>query len=263
MQRSEKSRVYKIKARNESARRTNMSNETLTEENTGTEETGEEQKSKSRSRYQSPEERLLRAQVAIENAMNDAQILAELANYGYDRTRLEAGMALYNEARDMVARQRAIYGEQYDSTSAINTSWEEADNMYMKTLRIARLVFKDDRLAQAGLMLNGERKRSFHGWAGQALTFYRNLVERNDWITAMSEFGYTEEKIQTEHEVVETLLSVNAKQEMHKGLAQTTTELRDNKLNELDEWVGKFKSVTKIALDDHRQWLEKLGMGAV
>ena len=41
------------------------------------------------------DERLLAAQVAIDNALGDAGVLAALNVFGYDEARLNAGKALY------------------------------------------------------------------------------------------------------------------------------------------------------------------------
>ena len=223
----------------------------------------EEESVRRRTRYQSPANRLLRAQVAIENAMNDADIQAALETYAYTRERLQQGMTLYTETRRQVELQTALYGEQYGTTDKIDGDWERAREMYRSTLGIARIVFKDNKTAQAGLRLNGNRKRSFGAWATQALTFYNNLTERADWIAEMGRFGYIEEKIQQERDTIDALLQTNARQEMTKGQAQTMTQTRNAKLRELDEWVATFKKVAKIALRNNKQWLEKLGFGAV
>lgn len=227
------------------------------------EENTEEETTSNKNRYQSADERLLRAHVAIENAITDADIQNEMSEYGYTREKLEKGMALYNEARALVIDQRDQYGAQHDSTEVINNTWKDADDRYMKTLKVARIALRDDRDAQTSLMFSGARKRSFSGWTDMAFTFYVNLLNKPEWITAMGEFGYDEPKLQNEHDQVLALMKTNANQEKRKGAAQHKTKARDAKLDELDQWMRDFKSIAQIALEENPQWQEKLSLGAI
>ncbi len=206
---------------------------------------------------------LVSARVAIEGALNEPVILAALTQYGYDEARLQEGLALCQETEELVRLQQAEYGEQYQATAELNRAWDEASTLYTATLEIARIALRGNYDAAKALDLHGRRKRSFSGWFEQAVRFYRNLLDHEDWLTAMGRYGYTRERLEGELAQVEALLELERRQEDEKGDAQRATKLRDAKVDELSQWLADYKAVARIALRDDPQQLEKLGFGAV
>jgi len=204
-------------------------------------------------------ERLLAAQLAIDNALKIPQILDELTAYGYDAERISAGRRLYEEASELVNLQKKEYGEQYEATDDVNTAWETADKAYMTTLKVARIALRDNVSAQNALALNGIRKDSLSGWLEQTDVFYRNLLADPDMIAAMGNFGYNKEKLAAEKVLVDAVADANLIQEKEKGEALDATAKRDAKMDELGKWMADFKQIALIALADNPKWLEKLG----
>ena len=111
---------------------------------------------------------LLEGRTLLQNARNDAEILEAVKVYGYDEKRLDTGIGLLIETEDLILKQKKEYGEQYQATEDLGKAWDAADKAYMKTLKIARLVFQDNPKASASLKLWGDRKQSVQGWLEQA-----------------------------------------------------------------------------------------------
>ncbi len=205
-------------------------------------------------------DKLLNYGVLINNAITDAAIAEALNAFGYDSAKLAQGKALLEAFDALVKEQIKEYGEQFEATEMMNSAWKSAQKTYMKSLKIARIVFKNNQAAQTALLLNGIRKISFSGWLHQAQTFYQNLEENAEFMTALAEYGYTSEKIADEKALINELETAKHSQAKEKGEAQQATLNRDQKLDVLDEWVSEFKVIAKIALEDNPQWIEKLGL---
>jgi LAS superfamily LD-carboxypeptidase LdcB len=109
------------------------------------------------------ESRLLAAQVAIDNALNNADIKAYLAQYGYEGARLNEGKALLAAAQQLHQKQKAEYGDQFATTTALQSAWEQANNEYMRCVKIARVALKSDRGVRQKLALDGKRKVAIPG----------------------------------------------------------------------------------------------------
>ncbi len=207
--------------------------------------------------------RLLAAQVAIDNALANPDILAALQVFGYDLTKLTAGRALYDEVLPLVNQQKLEYGEQYEATETVKAVWAEADAAYMRTLKVARVALRDNTKAQAAMMLTGPRKRTLSGWLEQAAAFYGNLLGNADLLAALAPFGYDQVGLEAEAALLQAVRAANLIQEKEKGEAQEATKLRDAKMDALDIWMADFKAIAQVALEEHPQWLEILGFGPV
>lgn len=206
------------------------------------------------------DEFLLAAQILIENSISDPGISSSLEGYGYPVRRIGDGKKLYDDAVALQNAQKKEYGEQVAATAELNDIWDQADKKYMKTLKVARVAFKDIVKADKATMLFGARKVSLSGWLEQAKAFYANILSDPQLVTIMTGYGYTTEKLQSEAALVDQVAAKNLQQKKEIGEAQAATEARDKKIDELAAFVSDLRAIAKVALDDNPQQLEKLGI---
>ena len=181
------------------------------------------------------DQRLLEAQQAINGSLNNPDILQAVTRMGYDQPRLQTARALYDEVMGLVAAQQREYGEQYEASATLQAAWDAADLAYKRTLKLCRIVFRDSTKAQNTLGLNGSRKKSLSGWIEQVTTFYMNLTGDAGLVAALSTYGYDKTKLQGEAALVQAVVEARAAQNKERGEAQEATQLRDAKLDELDQ----------------------------
>lgn len=205
-------------------------------------------------------EKLLSYGVLINNSITDRGIADALNNYGYSPEKMNAIKDFYEEVDALVKDQLKEYGDQYEASAELESLWMKANKVYTKTLKIARLTFKDNLSAQSALLLQGGRKKSLYGWLEQSQTFYNNLKNNEEFLKEMANYAYTPEKLAAEKALIDKLEVTKYKQEKEKGNAQQTTFDRDNKIDKLDEMVSMLKVVLRISLEDKPQWLEKVGI---
>ena len=202
------------------------------------------------------------ARLLIDGARTDPTVAAQLTGFGYDAPALAAGKALHEEVLGLHAAQKKEYGEQFEATQALNAAWAEAEAPYLKSVKLARVVFRDDPKAWAALQLAGERGRSLSAWLDQSTVFYRNLLGDPALLAALAKVGLTRDKAVAEQALVQTVADRQVAQRRETGEAQEATEQRDTKIAALDRWVQDFRAVAKVALGDRPQLLEKLGITA-
>ena len=77
---------------------------------------------------------------------------------------------------------------------------------------------------------------------------------------ALAEYGITKKKLSAAEQLVDQVQVKHSIQLKEKGEAQSATQLRDEALDALQEWMGKFIAVARIALEDQPQYLEMLGI---
>ncbi|WP_109830826.1 hypothetical protein [Reichenbachiella versicolor] len=203
---------------------------------------------------------LLFAQNAITNAIQTPGIAEPLAEFGYDNDRLIEGQAKYLKAADLQTKQIKEYGEQYSATDALNQSRDLAGKLYMTHLKIARVALKGQRGVMESLQMIGRREKSLSGWLREAKAFYKNALAIPEVVPAMSRFSITAEKLQDGLDKISDVESKYNAQLKEKGEAQTATQLRDEAFDDLQEWMGDFLEISKIALEEQEQYLEILGV---
>lgn len=210
--------------------------------------------------YETIDQQLAAAHLALSNARSDSELSEALALFGYDGTRLDAGMALYTAAAQAQQQQALEYGEQYAASDALRAAWEDAQANYGRYVKVARIALKDDRGAYATLGLNGTRKRTLAGWLTQARQFYANALTSETILTALGQFGITQEKLTAGQAQVDEVEALSAAQKKETGEAQQATQIRDAALEALDNWMDDFLAIARIALEENPQLLEKIGV---
>lgn len=203
------------------------------------------------------------ARLAINNVLNDSYIQNQLADMGYDAAKMAAGKALLDEAELLSQQQIAKYGHQFAASEAFKVAREEAKAVYNRTLKVARVAFKEDVQGTAALLLNGPRRLSFGEWYRQCATFYGNLLADPRLLGVMLPYGYTTAKLTAEQTAVRALQGLDEAQEKLKGDAQAATKLRDAKIKALQKWLADFRKIAAVALVDDSQKMEALGFGPV
>lgn len=200
------------------------------------------------------------AQVAIDNALTNEQILAALSNFGYTAERIQQGKALYTKALNAQTTQQMEAGEQKSATAELEANRAVAHTTYMRFVKIARVAFKRNAGIATQLDLGGDRKRSLAGWLAQANQFYTNALANPAVLEGLGNFGITQKKLQAGLAEVNAVETSNLTQEKEKGDAQAATQTRDKALDALQEWLSDYLAIAKVALEDNPQLLEALGV---
>ena len=200
------------------------------------------------------------AQVAIANTLNNSEILKAVEDFGYTNAKIQQGKALYNKAAAAQLEQTTEAGGQVAATATLNDTLETARKSYMRFVKVARIAFKRDPGMSTLLDLKGERKRSLSGWLAQANQFYKNALSDKSVLSALKEFGITEQKLKVGLNEVKAVEDANLAQEKEKGEAQAATKKRDAAIDELQEWLSDYVAIAKIALEENSQLLEGLGI---
>lgn len=206
------------------------------------------------------EELLYQAGLRINNSLSDAKILDAVSPMGYPEEKLNEGATLLAEAETKVETQKREYGEVDEAQDRFEGERKAAHRIYMDTVNICRVAFKNDVKAIATLELNGRRARTISGWLKQTTSFYRALLENNDWKAAIAAYGQTEEKLNDRLAAIEQVAKASEAVRKEMGDAQNATVERDMILEELADWVNDYEVIARIALADKPQLLEKLGI---
>lgn len=206
------------------------------------------------------ESKILSADVAISAAKDNPEIKAAVAEYNYDDVRLDEGLALHAEANTLHKKQIKEYGDQFQATNDLDGIKGKANKMYMKHLKVARITMEDNVALTKSLMLNGRRRHTYTGWLDQASTFYDNGLDSLEALTALMEYNITEEKMKAGQVLVNQTAASLKTQLKEVGEAQRATKQREKAFDLMEDWMVKFITIARIALEDDPQLLEIMGI---
>ncbi|MBP7045079.1 MAG: hypothetical protein KBE23_20165 [Chloroflexi bacterium] len=205
------------------------------------------------------EDRLMAAQIAIDGVLNNPHLQDILAPFGYDAAAMAQARALYREAEDLTKEQAREYGDKAAAAEQLKSARDAADLAYKRTLKLARVAYKDNTDAQISLDLNGRRKTTIAGWQEQAEKFYEGILNDPALLADMARYTYDQTKLQSELDLVTAVRDAITNTNRESSQAVKATQTRDAKLKDLDTWLSDFRTVTAVALADTPRDLQMLG----
>jgi hypothetical protein len=200
----------------------------------------------------------------IENGIlgvsNSPEIQEKLILFGYTPEKIAQGIDLLNKAKHFTALQVGNYGDQYSATDEVDKVWAEKYAMYIVTVKVTRVAFKDRHDLLVKFRVVGRRNRSLSGWLNDARIMYANILDTPEALTVLAQFGYSPEKLIAERDAVEQVEVLHSKRLAEKSEAQQSTVDRDKAIDELCNWYSDFRAIARIALYDAPQQLEAMGI---
>lgn len=205
-------------------------------------------------------EYLENSELTLKNARKDQFISQCLATYKISDEKYDEGLQLCTDAYDLQKEQIKLHGEQFRAKQKFEKLLAETHSLYMEHVKFMRLAHRDDLKKLNELDAAGIRDKTITGWLTQTKTFYTNTINDEEVLLKMNEYGITKENLQAVELKVLEVTSANQDHKDRKGAAQDATTRRDKALEKLEDFMGNFIAVCRIALKEHPQLLEKLGI---
>jgi hypothetical protein len=204
-------------------------------------------------------DRLNAAQVAINNTLADSEIQTTVAAYGYTVEKITTGKELYDQAVVAVNAQIAAAGTQRDTTASMEAAKQEARTAYQSLAKVARAIFIKDKSKLAMLGLTGAMPKATAGFLTAAYALFEN-ASTPEIQALLANYGYDSAKLQSERALIEAFDAANRSQEQAKGAAQQATRDQDAALKGLNLWYRQYIKIARVALQNKKELLEKLGI---
>lgn len=197
---------------------------------------------------------------ALINGKNNVEIQSALAKYGYDVAKMEEGWALLQEAKALHNAQIQEYNEKRYKSSDKNNARKTAETIYIKYVKLARIAFKNNPVQLRHLGIVGKRTASLTGFLTEATQFYNAALHSEMIQEELGKYGITVAKLTEGKAAIDALISSDEAQLQAKANAERSTQIRNEKVAELEEWMSSFIKVARIALEEIPQMMEALGV---
>src|SRR5690625_187210 len=201
---------------------------------------------------------LRRAHVAIDNTMKLPAILNVVGQYGYSLEHMEAGLALYDSANAAVNARTIAAGAQSGARKHLRATEKMAFRAYQKASEIAKAIYRNDPDRLVALGLDGPMPRVTDEFLTAAFTLFDNAAAAD----ALTEYGYTADRIASEREKIVAYQQAANEYQHAIGAAQLDTEHQDAALDAMIRWTDQSLRIARAVLKEEGQLLEKIGLKA-
>lgn len=205
-------------------------------------------------------ERLNAANVAISNAMADAEIGVLLGEFGYKTPELSEGLAIYEAADGAVKRQVAAAGDRGTASDRVEAAEKAARKAYQDLAKVARAIFQKNKAALSVLGLDRAMPNAMPLFLTMATALFDNASHDPDIAKAVEKRGYGAEKLARERAKIVEMSAAMQAHHAAMGASQQATDDQNGALDALGAWMAEFLKIAKVALSDKPQLLEKLGV---
>ena len=203
--------------------------------------------------------RLSLAQTAIQNTLDDPELISYLAPYSYDEDRLQEGLELYETALDLHHRAASERGEKLGATADMHESWSTARARLRDHVALARIALRGNKGASAPLRLHEPRANTQAAWIVQSRQFYQRALEDTAVKDALARYNISEDDLRDGLESVTEFERSMRVRDKESGDAQDATHARNEAMAALDQWMRDFRDVVRVSLRDRPQLMERLG----
>nr|WKN36455.1 hypothetical protein K4G66_29260 [Tunicatimonas sp. TK19036] len=197
------------------------------------------------------------ARVVVQVLQSDDDKQKALAKHGFDRKRTQDGQAILEKIDQLTDERHQQDGNKLQASQTLQVNRKNAHVLYMRHVRLARLVFGDSIEKQRPLKIDVPRQKSLAGWLEQAATFYRNAPA---YIGELSKVGITIEELQQGDAMVQAVAQARIKQAHGTSAVQRLSKQRLTAFEELHAWLKDFRYIARYAFQDDPQQLEAFGM---
>lgn len=204
-------------------------------------------------------DKLESARLLIFNS-KDPDVAPLLEAIGIDTAYIDQGEALYNETTRLVDAQKKEYQEQSRAYDKFYLEKDEAKADFDRTMKLVKVLSRNDENLQNRLGLQSTKSNAIEEWIESSTDFYDRLLNEADFVAKLARFKVTTERLNAEKTIIENLRQLRNEATVEKGQAQEATRLRNEKLEELDDYTTELKAIAEIALEGRPQLLEKLGV---
>ena len=208
----------------------------------------------------SESETLMKYELSFENVKNQPIIAQQMADCGYDAVKIKEGkdlLAACQKEREVSQKEGGGATEAYNEYHKKETEIKE---LFKKHRKRGRVAFVKDPVAMKILGLSGNLPRAHAKWVDSMRIFYKGLKNKPELLAKVARFKITLAVVDANLALIDEMETRLAAYKKEKGESEDATSSKDMAFEKIDTWMTEFYANAKIALEDHPQLLEALGI---
>lgn len=202
---------------------------------------------------------LEKSRMAIQNAEHP-QIAPLLDEFSIDAIERGKGLSHYTIARTAYDNNRIEHDEESAAYSDFDTAMNAVKSRYTKDKKRAKVAFKRDAQSKAKLRIDTSLPDAYLPRIDTIATFYKELASSPEMLAKMARLKFNETDLTDGQKAVEEVEAKRSAYLIERGEAQEATVEKDKALEALHFWMDDFLDVAELALEEHPQLMEIMGI---
>lgn len=197
---------------------------------------------------------------ALTNGTANSTIAALLSEYTYDEVKMAEGTALHADTLAAWKKNKKESDEKSAAYSDYNSKIEALEDRYRLDRKKGKTVFRKEPETLDKLNLSGSVPKAYLKFMETCETFYTKVNADPAILAKLARMKITNETVLEGLADIEAVKAARHAYQNEKGESEEATREKDAAFEKLDEWMDDFYATAKIALMDHPQLLESLGI---
>ena len=197
--------------------------------------------------------------IALENAENQSEIAAVMADLGYDSKVIGEGKTLLSKTRTAYDLNNTEDDETSAAYADFSDKKEQLEDTFTLHRKKAKVVFRNDALTAERLAVSEAMPRTYIKWLEKVKKFYSTASTDEEIQKKLARLKITATDLTAANASIVALEAARAEYLKEKGESQNATQTKNAAFAKMDDWMSEFYAVAKIGLEDNPQLLEALG----
>ena len=204
--------------------------------------------------------RLIQAEESIVNGQS-SEVSSILVDQGYTPEEFSQGSAYLASVRAIDADRREHLGAQVVATANLREAFVALQKSFTADRRLIRQALSGHPEYIDALRLNERMSRRIEAFILQARHLYEKVVAHAEVMTLLQgRYNITIEVLGGRFDEIIELEVAIQRQQYLKGQLREADKQHREAMQQLDRWMRRFIAVSRIAFEDDRPKLEKLGI---
>ena len=197
--------------------------------------------------------------VALTNVASQPDIAGLMAECGYTAEKLKNGKDLLAACREAYYSSTTERDKMQTASKIYQRKWKLFKQTFTVHRNIAKVACRKDEIAAGLLSVDGPAPKSYLKWIDAARKLYTKALASEEYLQRLAVLKLPEEEINESLKQIDGLEASRSEYLKEKGISENATDAKKKAFQKIDDWMGDFYAVAKIAFMDQPQLQEALG----
>lgn len=197
---------------------------------------------------------------AVYNAQRRPEIANLLKEYTYDISKMSEGAALMDETITISKKNQTETDEASAAYAIYEKNYDALVDLYKIDRKKAKTILRKDPVTLDRLLLTGSFPEPYIKLTASATKLYEEISSDKALQAKLAPVKISVPDATSRLKLINAVKDTRYNWNAERGQSEDATIAKDEAFAKMDDWMDDFYGIAKIALADHPQYLEALGL---